>query len=363
MTNNYVNLNYFNMYDENSFELDEIVVTMKRPSPRGFCGFYVTQKGSWGAYIYSSTQPAKSAGALVGMQITHVFEGNPKIEVNCNVVVKGKHDAVVEKLIYPPKKKESKKIPYKWQWEDGTKGSGQWKNYIPKDDSEIEKLFMKKGKQCTLTNSWGTYIINLTYQAGGQVTGTQKKQASGYVRPIRRVPKNGPVPSSPVPTHAVVKFKDGKTSEVPINDLKTKTRRIPIKSKSDWDKYDAKKPYTISFVAQDPMASLLKRSLHHRDEMIKFSTTASFKTASQPQWPQEIKNESYNLFGAYPNKTWARLDQKHYGYGYDPNVEKTRTWISCSTYFLPTRNRLSVFPHISLTHNTRKHTRHALKYQ
>ena len=82
---------------------------------------------------------------------------------------------------------EEAKFEYKWQWEDGQKGSGQWKNYIPKDDSTIEALFKKKGKQCTLKNSWGTYIIDLTYTSGGQVTGTQKKQASGWVRPIRRV--------------------------------------------------------------------------------------------------------------------------------------------------------------------------------
>ena len=165
----------------------KLLCRTREPSPRGYPGMYVTQKGIWGVYIYSSTTHATNGGVKVGMHITHVLEGNPKIEEKCNVTVRKERDAIVKKLIYPPVKKTSKKIEYKWQWEDGQKGSGQWKNYIPKDDSTIEALFKKKGKQCTLKNSWGTYIIDLTYTSGGQVTGTQKKQASGWVRPIRRV--------------------------------------------------------------------------------------------------------------------------------------------------------------------------------
>ena len=119
----------------------------------------------------------------------------------------------------------------------------------------------------------------------------------------------------------MVQFKDGKTSEVPLKDLKAKTRRVPIKTKSDWDRYDAKKPNTISFVALDPYASLIKRCVFHRDEMKKFSKTPAFQTG---QWPNPLKTESYNLFGAYQNKAWARLAQEHYGYGYDPLNEKKR---------------------------------------
>ena len=191
MTSNYVNINYFDMYfpEEDSHLKGEIIVSLKRPNTGGYPGFYVTQKGKWGVYVYSSSTHGTNGGVKVGMHITHVFEGNPKIEEKCNVIVKGKTDAIVKKLIYPPVKKTSKKMEYKWQWEDGQKGSGQWKNYIPKDDATIEALFKKKGKQCTLKNSWGTYIIDLTYTnaSGNHVTGTQKKQASGWVRPIRRV--------------------------------------------------------------------------------------------------------------------------------------------------------------------------------
>ena len=99
--------------------------------------------------------------------------------------------------------------------------------------------------------------------------------------------------------------------------------RIPGVSKSDWDKYDAKKPNVISFVALDPYASLLNRCKFHRDEMKTFSKTQAFKSTGQ--WSNDIKVESYNLFGAYPNKNWARLDEEHYGYGYDPVNEKKRT--------------------------------------
>jgi hypothetical protein len=77
------------------------------------------------------------------MHITHAFDGNPKIDLNSKVIVRGKQKAVVKKLIYPEKKKDkAKKISYKWQWEDGTLGSGQWKDYIPKDDTAIETLYV-----------------------------------------------------------------------------------------------------------------------------------------------------------------------------------------------------------------------------
>jgi len=158
--------------------------------------------------------------------------------------------------------------------------------------------------------------------------GTQKKQASGYVRPIRRVPKTGKIPPPVKPIKAVVQYENGKTEETDMNHLKAMTKRIPIKTKADWDKIEKKKPSIVSFVAQDPYASLLKRCVFHRDEMKKFSKTSAFTNppnGANPIWPNDLKVESYNLFGAYPNKSFGSVVKGHYGYGYNHINEKKRS--------------------------------------
>jgi len=76
---------------------------------------------------------------------------------------------------------------FKWQFEDGTKGSGQWKDYIPSDQITIENAFKAKQNTMVISNKWGKYdVSNLQ-----SVTPTQKSQKTGWVRPMRRVPVGG----------------------------------------------------------------------------------------------------------------------------------------------------------------------------
>ncbi len=324
-TRNYVNTTYFANQYSKTFHKKEIIITMKRQSASSYCGFYTSQRGQWGCILYSASTVALKAGCYNGMRITHVLDGSPLIVKGCKVVYDGKIEGIVEELIYPPKPKTDKKIAYKWQWEDGTKGSGQWKNYIPKDDTAIEQLYKAKGKSVTLNNSWGKYIIDLTYQGSGNVTGTQKKVSSGWVRPIRRVPKTGAVPAAPPkPTHAKIKFTNsGKVEQVPYSSLKAKTRRVQIKNKTDWDKYEAKKPMDINFVCQDPAKDLLVRLKMHKEEMIEFFKSKTYKNSN---FSTRLQQEAYHMFGAYPNKNWAKVGKDdegrpHYAYAYDRNLE------------------------------------------
>jgi len=86
-------------------------------------------------------------------------------------------------------------VKYKWQFEDGTKGSGSWKDYIPADQKTLESNFAAKVSNFVLTNRWGAYEVSGLLSA----TPTQKSKKTGWVRPMRRVPLSGPVPTPVLP--------------------------------------------------------------------------------------------------------------------------------------------------------------------
>ena len=50
----------------------------------------------------------------------------------------------------------SKKIEYKWQFEDGAQNSGEWRDYMSADSASLEKAFAAKSPTTQITNRWGT---------------------------------------------------------------------------------------------------------------------------------------------------------------------------------------------------------------
>ena len=72
-------------------------------------------------------------------------------------------------------------LRYKWQFEDGTKGSGQWKDYIPSDQTTIERAYLAKQNSMVISNKWGKYDVTNLQTASP----SQKSQKTGWVRGVR----------------------------------------------------------------------------------------------------------------------------------------------------------------------------------
>ena len=92
---------------------------------------------------------------------------------------------------------------YKWQFEDGTKGSGQWKDYIPSDQTAIETAFLAKQNSMVISNKWGKYDVTNLQTASP----SQKSQKTGWVRPMRRVPVGGSTTTYTTPPSAAIPMK------------------------------------------------------------------------------------------------------------------------------------------------------------
>eukprot|EP00939_MAST-03C_sp_MAST-3C-sp1_P004908 g4908.t1 len=72
-----------------------------------------------------------------------------------------------------------------WQFEDGSRGSGKWKSYDPKDVAKIERAFRRKEYRCRINNQHGSYIISIGKNRNAW---SQKSLRSSFKRRVRRVP-------------------------------------------------------------------------------------------------------------------------------------------------------------------------------
>ena len=79
----------------------------------------------------------------------------------------------------------------------------------------------------------------------------------------------------------------------------------------------------IHFVCQDPAKDLLVRLKMHKEEMIEFFKSKTYKNSN---FSTRLQQEAYQMFGVYPNKNWAKVGKDdegrpHYAYAYDRNLE------------------------------------------
>jgi len=68
-----------------------------------------------------------------------------------------------------------------WQFEDGAAGSGNFKNYAPKDNAALHAAVAAGKRVFTINNNWGTYEVTFFSKKNG----SQKNVKTGAKRSIR----------------------------------------------------------------------------------------------------------------------------------------------------------------------------------